>query len=191
MSRVWNAIIDVSEVADSSPITEPVSLDEAKQYIMLEGFQDTDDSTPVDFTGDDTLIDNIIKSSREAVEKFTGLSLVSKTLTVTFTNKAGMVELPYGPIGAITSLTDEDGTEITSDNYTIIGTQFKRLKSPCYENMVIVYECGYDGDDIPESLRQAILIEVLYRYDNRGSKDSLSSMAKMKAAAFRRLNWLV
>lgn len=190
MSRVWNAILDVSEVADSSPVIEPVTLEEAKEYMMIEGFQDTDDSTPVDFDDDNTLIENIITSSREAVEKFTGLSLISKTLTVTLTNKAGMIELPYGPIGDITSLSDQDGTAIGTDNYTIIGTKFKRLKSPLYENMVIVYECGYDVADVPESLRQAILIEVLYRYENRGNETVLSKAARAKANPYRRNLWL-
>lgn len=190
MSRVWNAILDVSEVADSSPVIEPVTLEEAKEYMMIEGFQDTDDSTPVDFDDDNTLIENIITSSREAVEKFTGLSLISKTLTVTLTNKAGMIELPYGPIGDITSLSDQDGTAISTDNYTIIGTKFKRLKSPLYENMVIVYECGYDVADVPESLRQAILIEVLYRYENRGNETVLSKAARAKANPYRRNLWL-
>lgn len=192
MSRVWNAIHDVSEVAESSPITEPVTLEEAKDYMRLEGFQDVDDSSPVEFDDDDDLIESIITSSREAVEKYCGLSLVSKTLTVLLTNKAGMIQLPYGPVVSVTQLTEEDGTEIEAENYTVLGTHHKYLKSPLYENMYITYTAGYDVDECPESLKQAILIEVLYRYENRGDieNEGLSRAARIKAKPFKQTVWL-
>src|SRR5688572_22287727 len=117
--RVWNGILDKSEEYGSSPVTEPVTVAEFKNYALLEGFQDVEDSTPVDFDGDDDLIEMLIAGARESVEKFTGLSLVSKTLTVMLTNLAGGVLLPGAPIGDITSLTDEDGDEIT--DYTVLG----------------------------------------------------------------------
>jgi hypothetical protein len=183
MSRVWNAILEVSHEYESTPITEPVTLDEAKNYMRLEGFQDVDDSSPLEFDDEDDLIESIITASREAVEKFTGLHLVSKTLTVLFTNLAGGVELP-GPFLEATELLDEEGDEVT--DYTLIGTNFKRVLAPVYENLTMTYTAGYEADEVPKALKLAILIEVLYRYENRGEIDSLCLMAKRLAKPFRR-----
>ena len=187
MSRVWNAILDIDEGDTSSPVFEPITVEEFKDYALMEGFQDTDDSTPVSFDGEDDLIEYILRASREAVEKFTRLSLIPKRLIVTLTNKAGMVLLPGAPIHEIVSLTDEDGTEIDEDNYTIVGSRHKRLKSPLYENMVITYECGFSRDELPDALRLAILIDALYRFDNRGEKEgvTLCTASRIVAQGFR------
>jgi hypothetical protein len=181
----FNAIHEVYADYGSSEIVEPVSLDEAKAYMRVEGFQDVDDSSPVEFDDEDDLIEDIITASREAVEKFTGLHLVSKTLTVHFTNLKGGRELP-GPMGDVVGLYTVDDTEIT--DYTLVGTEFKRLLCPKYENMKIVYEAGSETIDM--GLKNAILIEVLWRYENRGDKEGLCLMAKRAANPYKRVTWL-
>jgi hypothetical protein len=55
-------------VIEIPPAVEPVSLDTAKNFLRLES----------DFTNDDDLVSGLIVAAREAVEAFTGLSLVQK-----------------------------------------------------------------------------------------------------------------
>lgn len=55
-------------VIERQPAVEPVSLSKAKNFLRLDD----------DFTNDDDLITTLIVAAREAVEAFTGLSLVQK-----------------------------------------------------------------------------------------------------------------
>src|SRR5687768_16831997 len=122
----YNAIVSDKDVTDESDISvEPVTVDEFKDYLRLEGYIDTDESTAdslSDFDFDDGLIADIIKAARIKTEKKYNVSLVAKTLEVVITNMCGMQELPFPPIGDIVSLFQEDGaTEMLAANYTVIG----------------------------------------------------------------------
>ncbi len=68
-----NYINDFSAVP-IAPIVEPVTLAEAKLYCR------------VTTSAEDTLINLMITQAREAIEVATGLSLISKTIVVWFTN---------------------------------------------------------------------------------------------------------
>jgi uncharacterized phiE125 gp8 family phage protein len=194
----YNLIISVKDITDESGITEPVTVDEVKNYIRLEGFIDVDESEATPFTEDDDLIEDLITSARERLEKELGISIVTKTLRATFTNLCGMIEIPYGPVISVTTLTDEDATEIDEDDYTLIGDDYQLLKSPCYENMQMTYEAGFTT--VPKAIKQAILIEVAYRFINRGEELNQGSItaddkgicraAKVVAAPFKRTTWL-
>lgn len=179
--RVWNAIRSISEDYESSPITEPVSLDEAKTYLMMEGFQDVDESTPLDFDGEDDMLESIIAASRKTVERSTGLHLVSKTIRVLHTNLAGDLELP-GPWVAFVSFEDSEGTEVDEEDVTLVGDEFKVLIFPKYENATIEYQAGYESDNLPEDVKEAVLKEILYRYELTRSKD-VAYVRNLKSAA--------
>src|SRR5689334_3438146 len=99
-----HTIKDITEV--SGDPTEPVTVEEVKSYMRLEGFQDVDESEATEFTEDDNLIEELIISARKRLEKLYGISLVPKTFRATLTNLAGDIEIPNGPVVSITSLTD-------------------------------------------------------------------------------------
>lgn len=163
----YNALFDIIDVTDESTGDEPVTVQEFKDYLRLEGYIDVDESTAddlSDFDFDDALIAKIIKKARIRVEKRHNVSLVAKTLQGTLTNLCGMAELLYPPIGDIVSLYDEDENEIESTDYKIIGSYKKFLKYPCYKNMVITYETLASDEDYSIE----ILREAAYMYENRG-----------------------
>ena len=56
----FNAIHNVEDITGSGTIAEPVSLQEAKDYIRLESFQEDDDSPADQFDFDDDLITSLI-----------------------------------------------------------------------------------------------------------------------------------
>lgn len=148
-----NYIIDYT-LTNTGVVVEPVTLTEAKNYCRITT------------SADDTQIELMIKSAREAVEAATGLSLIAKTAIVWFSNFNGKFELPFGPVNTFTSLVNEQGTTLTSVQYTLIGGQFPTLQRPTYANLKATYTVGYTT--IPSDLKIAILDQVSYDYENRG-----------------------
>lgn len=185
----YNAVVSVQDVTDESDIgNEPVTLQEVKDYLRLEGFVDVDASTADDlsnFNFDDDLIEDIIiPGSRQLIEEKAGISLIPKTLEAVLTNLCGMIEIPFGPVRSVTSLFDSETTEIVSDNYTIVGNHWKYLKNPCYKHLVITYEAGYVT--LPAALKLDLLRLCAYMYENRGDDASIQSFASQIASKYSR-----
>jgi hypothetical protein len=187
----YNAIISIEDITDESGVfEEPVSLDEMKDYLRLEGYTDTDESTADDlseFDFDDLLITELITTGREKFESLTNTHLLPKTLEVVFTNGCGMIELP-GPFTTIMTLVDENGTAIESTNYTLIGNKWKYLKEPCYQHMTATIEAGYP--ELPKSLKIDIMRLVAYMYENRGDDQSIEKFSTQLAGKYMRGGWI-
>lgn len=166
---------------DSGPVTEPVTLQEVKDYLRLEGFQDDDDSPADDFVFDDTLIETMIQAAREWCEAKTGLSLVWKRMQVPVTNSMGGISLPYGPVIGTVTAVDSEGDEIVSNDIKLTGTKFPSLRLPKKANMVLTYDVGYNILTCPGGLKDAIKAHVAACYDNRGDegKADLSLAGKL------------
>lgn len=161
----YNHIIDYKDVTADSTVTEPVTVQECKDWLRLEGFTDDSDSTSPDFDDDDTFIDMLITSARERLEEYTGLSLVPKTWEVELTNLAGYIELPFGPVVDITSVEDTDGNSL---DYTTTNN-LSKLKTPIQANIIVTYDAGYST--APNWLKHGLLTEVAYRYTHRGDEE--------------------
>jgi len=152
-----NYINDFSAVP-ITPVVEPVTLAEAKNYCRI-----------LNLNADDDLIEMLITQSREAVEVATGLSLVRKLVITYFNNISGDFEIPFGPIDPTTfELFDmeQDALEITGTDLQLIGNKFPKLVYPRYANLKATYEAGYTT--IPMDLKIAILDQISYSYENRG-----------------------
>lgn len=140
-----------------APITEPVTVAEAKSYCRVSG------------SAEDSLFTILITQAREAIEVATGLSLIPKDITTYFNNISGGFEIPFGPIDISTfQLFDmeQDALEITGTDLQLIGDEFPKLVYPKYANLKATYEAGYTT--IPTDLKVAILDQVSYDYENRG-----------------------
>jgi len=164
----YNLLIDSQDITSDSDTTEPVTVQEVKDYLRLEGFIDDSDSLSTDFTDDDTLIGELITSAREGLEEWTGLSFIPKTWKIEFTNLAGNFVIPFGPVNSITSLTDSDDDLTAITVYTLTIDNAK-LKTPLQAEMIMTYEAGYSV--LPKRLKEAILKEVAYRYTHRGDEE--------------------
>ena len=82
----YNNYINDFSAVPIAPITEPVTLAEAKLYCR------------VTTSAEDTLITLMITQAREAIEVATGLSLIPKDITTYFNNVSGNFDIPFGPI---------------------------------------------------------------------------------------------
>lgn len=168
----YNAVIDIKDVSSGSDeIVEPITVQEVKDYLRLEGFTDTDESTSEslsDFDFDDTLIEEAITAVREMVELKCSLSLIPKTLSTVLTNQVGLIEIPRGPVNSVTSITSEDGDAYDADNIKTVGGDFKLLRCPNDCNMTVVYEAGYTT--VPKGIKFDLLRAAAYYYMNRGAE---------------------
>ncbi len=139
---LYNLLIDWEDQTSESGLTEPLTVAEVKNYLRLEGFIDQSESISSDFNDDDALIAELIRSARERIEEFTGLSLIPKTWEIEFTNLAGNFEIPFGPVNTIINVKDDEGDSISTDDFEV-SLNGRLLKNPKYENMTMLYEAGF------------------------------------------------
>jgi uncharacterized phiE125 gp8 family phage protein len=186
---LYNLLIDWEDQTSESGLTEPLTLAEVKNYLRLEGFIDQSESISSDFNDDDALIAELIRSARERIEEFTGLSLIPKTWEIEFTNLAGNFEIPFGPVNTILNVKDDEGDSISTDDFEV-SLNGRLLKTPKYENMTMLYEAGFIN--LPKGLKDAMYKEVAYRYINRGDEnvDGMSREAMNLASRYKTVNWL-
>jgi len=187
-----NLIYDIKDItAESDYQQEPVSIDEMKDYLRLEGFVDEDEITTEslsNFDFDDILIADMIVAARKKMEKFLGVSLVFHTWKVLFTNLAGDIEFPYGPVQDLTSLAYKSGTAVGDSSIYTYGYDFLHLEAPLGEKMTAIYDAGYE--ECPEAVALAIKQCVSYWYENRITGE-VPSIAKATASPYKRAwTWL-
>lgn len=187
--RIYNQVYDVQDISgESVEIIEPVTLEEMKNFMRLEGFEDDNESGEIDFTSDDELIEELITAARAGLEKWCGISIVDHRWQVRFTNLAGYIELPFSNGYSIVSLVDCNDTTIASSDYKFRGIGTLSLDYPRQRNMIVVYDAGME--EVPKRLKQAIMRDVLYHYENRGEA-GLSEHAMGLASGFKKVStWL-
>jgi len=149
--------------------TEPVTSSEQKTY------------SRVTVSADDTIVTGLIKAAREALEKFTGLSLITRTVQVQFNNPCGGYELPWGPITGAITMTDADDNAIS--NPITRGYDYITVLSPVGEGLQASYTAGFST--LPSDLKFAIMDQVDYMYEHRGS-DAMADVCQKAIAACQR-----
>ncbi len=156
MAAPINEIIGIAFAENLYGYTdEPVTLEEAKNYMKIDD----------DLTEDDDLIDSLIVAARQQLEKQTGLSFIPKYITAQLRNECGGIEIPYGPIeGDLdpTLITDRDDNEVTIETEGLGG--FLTIRTIiCY--VQIIYSAGYIF--LPDDLKTAIKAKVFCMYQDR------------------------
>lgn len=187
----YNAVLDKQFSGEST--TEPVSLVDFKRHLNM--LFDTEGS--YEFNDDDAYLTILIKQARAIIEAYTGVSLITRTVTAILRNDCGNIELPYGPVGVVASVVDADDVAFSSN--TIQGLQFKWLVSPCACYVKVQYAAGYAVVDVPAPLIRAILEQGAFMYKNRGDQQqeyaaanvSICQSAMEEAAPFKRTGFVV
>lgn len=181
-----NLIISVRDTTTS--ITEPLTVQEVKDWMRLEGFTAVG-GTEQSFTEDDTIITMIIKAVREQFEKITSLTLTAtRTKVCVLTNQCGDIEIPFGPVKEITAAVDSEGTSILADVKTV-GEMWLHITYPCLENMKITYTCGYGTtgvETLPQSIKMDMLRACAYYYMNRGDEANVNNFVSQLASKYSR-----
>jgi uncharacterized phiE125 gp8 family phage protein len=165
-------------IADSND--NLVTLEEARLHVRIDN--DADDAT----------LTRLIKSARRMCERLTNRAFVNQTwkASVDYIDNnfsfycQKRFYLPFGKIQAIESVTtygtDNDAVVIDPGDYRIYGNQFifndnfnfgYAQSFRTYGALQIQWIAGYgvSADDVPEELKEAILLLVCHWYENRGA----------------------
>ncbi len=146
------------------PVSEPVSLSEAKLYLRLDESRD-----------EDVLVKQLIVAAREAAEHYLRKSLITQTWKMAFDGYVpSMVDLMRGPVQSITEvkIIDRDGSFTVVDNANYyLSADKQRI---CFEISIlghmieITYVAGFgDSSKVPHSIKQGMLMHIAQMYDDR------------------------
>lgn len=156
-----NRIVDVT--FDEGTVTEPVTVAEAQAYCRVQTG-----------TAEDSLFAILITAARNAMEKATGLSLVSKTVHFTAYNYCGHFPILYGPVVSGLVIKDTNGVAI---DCTVLGTDFPEIEDAFDDWFSVDFTGGYTTN-IPAELKIAILAQVNFMYENRGDNSDGVTMCQ-------------
>lgn len=165
------------------PTTDPVTLNEAKAHCRVA------------IPDDDGMLVTYLMAARQHIEKETRLALMTQTWDVTFDYEWPMqkidgcqkhrIVLPRPPVQSVTSITYVDSAGSTQ---TLAASQYKVAKADTGETLIepayaaiwpvvrreiaaitVRFVAGYGSNqgDVPEPLRQAVLLLVAHWYENR------------------------
>lgn len=151
----------VKYIGQSSALSggEPVSLEEAKEWLKISP----------DIDEDDNLIGMIITASRIICEKASNLSFIPRTVTATILNRLGYINLPYGPVTGTVTYTLDDEDETALEDFDIRDG---------YEDRVIAtYTAGYSV--LPKNLKKALLNQIAWSYENRGDVALMTNLSPL------------
>lgn len=146
----------IDNVINSVTGTEPVTVEEAKNWALI------------DTSADDTVIETMLKSVRQSLETYLSADIVEKTRTHYIEKVNHKIELPFAPIEEITSITHStDNTALTSSDYTELGLDNKTIdfKTYPYEHVKINYSTKGISS---QSVKDAIKATFEYLYNSRG-----------------------
>lgn len=142
------------------PAIEPITLEEAKQHMRVDG------------NDDDSLISALITAARQRAEEYTKRAFITQSWELALDSVSGKVYLPRPPIQAINGVT-LDGEIVSAENYSLIGQDVFYSRIPFRAinpaSLVIRYTSGYGSNatDVPQAIRQAILMLVAHMYEAR------------------------
>ena len=140
----------------------------------------------VDVTDDDTIIDNLILAATQSCEIFTNQYFIDTVVTQYSDTWDGFYTLYKSPVSAITHVkyydSDDSQQTLSSSNYILDGTSKPARIGIAIDGTLpnlsdrinaveVKYTVGYgaESSDVPEGIRQAVLLTLSNWYENRQS----------------------
>ena len=140
----------------------------------------------VDVTADDTIIDNLIAAATESCQIYTNQYFIDTVVTQYSDNWAEFYTLYKSPVSAITHVkyydSDDSQQTLASSNYILDGTSKPARigisvtgSLPNLADRInaveVKYTVGYGNasTDVPEGIKQAVLLTIGNWYENRQS----------------------
>lgn len=175
LNRSLPADGNISFMIYTAPAVEPISVEEVKLFARIDG----DD--------EDSLLSQFIVAARVAAENYLGRALITQTIraSVDFWPESGLLELPRPPLQSITQIATRDEDDVLtvySDEYYYSVTEalpgYVKIKKGITppentdrENagIIIDYVAGYGdrAEDVPEPIRQALMLWTSVIYESR------------------------
>ena len=150
---MYNQIIDITNV-EVGYVNGPITLAQAKAFCRAENTS----------ASQDALFSIWIIGARTKVEQYCGLSLIPRNIVAVLQAPQGMMELPMGPVTSVPTFVD---SQDVAQSITLIGLGYPSIKHAVGYTKAS-YTAGFD--ECPELLKQAILMQVCYYWENRGDE---------------------
>lgn len=178
------------------PQDEPVTLAEARAHLRLATGQATDQNAT---------ISRHIRAAREHAEAFTRRAFMLQTLRLTLDQFPDFeIALPRPPLVDVSQIRYLDPTTgamtvLAGSEYSVDNTRAPGWVFPAYGRrwpttrsftgaVEITYTAGYaDIDEVPEDLKQAVLLLVSHFYENREPEISGTIVSAWQLGAERLL----
>lgn len=151
----YNKIVDITTV-EVAYVNGPVTVEEAQAFCRV---QNTD-------TQQDILFSLWVTAARDKIEQYCGLSLIPRNIVAILEAPQGMMELPYGPVTSTPTFVDQQGV---AQEITLIGLDYPTIQLPINYTKA-TYTAGFGDGECPALLKQAILMQVCYYWENRGDQ---------------------
>ncbi len=183
------------------PEVEPVTLEEAKAHLRLDG------------DADDAYVSALVTAARERVELFLRRALITQAFEYTIDGFPArqVIDLPNPPLqsvesikyidtaGNVQTIAPEDYVADASSNeigrVALAWNRFWPITRCSINSVIIQFTAGYGdaGEDVPQAIRQGILIEVSNLYENRedviiGQNISMLSLSERLLWPYRALS---
>jgi uncharacterized phiE125 gp8 family phage protein len=175
------------QFADVAPVTEPITLAEAKEYARIDG------------STEDTLVTSLIKAARLHCESYMGKAIIRKTVTIDSFSFPYQWQIPYGPLVSASDITkvvtlDQNNVE-TALNYQVNIGSFPKIAITSGEQSFkfkMVYTAGFTT--VPEDIKLAVKIMVNTLYERREDFSDLQAIpsplgVKALLMPYKTYNW--
>lgn len=160
----------------TAPLSEPVTLAQAKLHLKVDG------------TDDDDLITALIKAARQIAERETKRALITQQWEMIMDSAPEEFEIPKPPLIRVLQIKtiDTDGVEavVSTSRYNVdcsrdspgrvkLATGYVWPTHRDFASFIVTFDGGYGDkpENIPEPLRQGVLQVIGHLYDNRGSEE--------------------
>jgi uncharacterized phiE125 gp8 family phage protein len=175
------------QFADVAPVTEPITLAEAKEYARIDG------------STEDTLITSLIKVARLHCETYMGKAIIRKTVTIDSFSFPYQWQIPYGPLVSASDITkvvtiDQNNVE-TALNYQVNIGSFPKIAITSGDQSFkfkMIYTAGFTT--VPEDIKLAVKMMVNTLYERREDFSDLQAIpsplgVKALLMPYKTYNW--
>jgi uncharacterized phiE125 gp8 family phage protein len=179
-------MFDVKVSTEVSSETAVIPLSDVKSHLYIT------------HSDDDTYLESLIGKSRRMIEHYTNRAIGSQTRLWTADLDWGCeYKFPGNPVVSVTSVTLKDDinsyeAQTVNDDYEIEDGGDKLFRCFTSGRYKITFTCGYTSATLPSDLKQAILCQIAYLYENRGNvqANGLSDIAKNLADGYKDYSWM-
>lgn len=163
------------------PAAEPLTLNEAKLYLRVDGSTEDDSIT------------SLITAARMAAEQYLRRSLITQSWVLAYDDYLlSATYMPMGPVQSVASVTlvARDGGTTTLDSSTYYLTARKDMlifdATPFSHQVEIAYVAGFgNAANVPSPIKQGLYLHLAALYANRSGSGEIPAEAVKLYAGYR------